>query len=64
MGLLGGALQSLLNDERDIADLIQIVFAGPPLLSKKTGADKRTSAFIFGNSSAASVLKKEWRKRN
>jgi hypothetical protein len=41
-----------------------ILFAGPPLLSKKTGADKRTSAFLFGNSSAASVQKKEWKKQN
>ena len=31
-------------------------------LSKTTGADKRTSAFIFGNKAAASSQKKEWRK--
>lgn len=31
--------------------------------SKTTGADKRTSSFIFGNKAAASIQKKEWRKR-
>ncbi|EAU88499.1 hypothetical protein CC1G_04205 [Coprinopsis cinerea okayama7 len=31
-------------------------------LSKTTGADKRTSAFIFGNKSAASRIKKAWRR--
>jgi len=31
--------------------------------SKTTGADKRTSSFIFGNKAAASNLKKEWRRR-
>jgi len=39
-----------------------ILFAGSSSTSKKTGADKHTSAFIFGNKSAASVQKKQWRK--
>jgi hypothetical protein len=29
-------------------------------MSKNTGADKRTSSFLFGNKSAASVQKKQW----
>ncbi|KAF9013874.1 hypothetical protein BDQ17DRAFT_1230886, partial [Cyathus striatus] len=41
-----------------------IVFGNESLKSKKTGADKRTSAFIFGNKSAASVQKKRWRKEH
>ncbi|KAG1803786.1 uncharacterized protein HD556DRAFT_1437534 [Suillus plorans] len=40
-----------------------LLFAGPSVISKKTGADKRTSAFIFGNRNAASVRKKEWSKQ-
>ncbi|EJD02335.1 uncharacterized protein FOMMEDRAFT_147339 [Fomitiporia mediterranea MF3/22] len=39
-----------------------ILFEGPPRISKKTGADKHTSAFLFGNKSAAFVQKKEWKK--
>ncbi|KAL0946578.1 hypothetical protein HGRIS_012780 [Hohenbuehelia grisea] len=39
-----------------------ILFAGSSLVSRKTGADKRTSSFLFGNKSAASVQKKEWKK--
>jgi len=39
-----------------------IVFAESSLVSKKTGADKHTSSFIFGNKSAASSQKKRWRK--
>jgi len=31
-------------------------------VSKKTGADKHTSSFIFGNKSAASLQKKRWKK--
>lgn len=31
--------------------------------SKTTGADKKTSSFIFGNRAAASIRKKEWRKK-
>ncbi|CAE6452759.1 unnamed protein product [Rhizoctonia solani] len=41
-----------------------IVFNGPTVRSKKTGADKRTSAFLFGNKNAASVQKKKWRKEH
>ncbi|CAE6517690.1 unnamed protein product [Rhizoctonia solani] len=41
-----------------------IVFSGPTVRSKKTGADKRTSAFLFGNKNAASVQKKKWRKEH
>ena len=40
----------------------QIAFAGPKLVSRKTGADKHTSAFIFGNKSSASEQKKEWKR--
>ncbi|KAG2054663.1 hypothetical protein BDR06DRAFT_996448 [Suillus hirtellus] len=40
-----------------------LLFAGPSVISKKTGADKRTSAFMFGNRNAASVRKKEWSKQ-
>lgn len=39
-----------------------IVFGSSSLVSKTTGADKRTSSFLFGNRSAASVQKKQWRK--
>jgi len=39
------------------------VFANASLYSQKTGADKHTSAFIFGNKSAASVQKKAWKKQ-
>ncbi|KAI9466316.1 hypothetical protein BJY52DRAFT_1112061, partial [Lactarius psammicola] len=39
-----------------------ITFAGPTLVSRKTGADKRTSAFIFGNKSSASEQKKLWKR--
>ncbi|KAJ4498039.1 hypothetical protein C8R41DRAFT_917060 [Lentinula lateritia] len=40
-----------------------MVFGSSVRISKKTGADKRTSAFIFGNLSAASKQKKEWLKQ-
>ncbi|TBU65801.1 hypothetical protein BD310DRAFT_984973 [Dichomitus squalens] len=39
-----------------------ILFAGSSYISRKTGADKRTSRFIFGNKAAASSKKKEWKK--
>ncbi|KII88430.1 hypothetical protein PLICRDRAFT_92169 [Plicaturopsis crispa FD-325 SS-3] len=39
-----------------------IVFAGSSRTSRKTGADKRTSAFLFGNKSSASAQKKRWKK--
>jgi hypothetical protein len=39
-----------------------ITFAGPKLISRKTGADKHTSAFIFGNKSSASEQKKWWKR--
>jgi len=39
-----------------------IVFAGASRISKKTGADKHTSSFLFGNKNAASVQKKNWKK--
>ncbi|KAJ7063366.1 hypothetical protein C8F01DRAFT_1022889, partial [Mycena amicta] len=38
------------------------VFGNSSAVSKKTGADKHTSAFLFGNKAAASSQKKEWRK--
>jgi len=39
-----------------------ITFAGPKLVSRKTGADKHTSAFMFGNKSSASEQKKLWKR--
>ncbi|KAJ7172412.1 hypothetical protein C8R46DRAFT_1085857 [Mycena filopes] len=39
------------------------VFGNSSSVSKKTGADKHTSSFLFGNKSAASAQKKEWRKK-
>jgi len=39
-----------------------MIFQGPPPKSKKTGADKHTSSFLFGNKNAASAQKKKWRK--
>jgi hypothetical protein len=42
--------------------IFKVMFAGHSSISKKTGADKNTSAFIFGNQSAASVLKKRWKR--
>ncbi|KAH7889344.1 hypothetical protein F5I97DRAFT_1800284 [Phlebopus sp. FC_14] len=43
--------------------LWMLVFANSSSISRKTGADKHTSSFIFGNKSAASVKKRLW-KRN
>ncbi|KIJ16938.1 hypothetical protein PAXINDRAFT_10643 [Paxillus involutus ATCC 200175] len=42
--------------------LWMLVFAGSSATSRKTGADKHTSSFIFGNKSAASVKKRLWKK--
>jgi len=39
-----------------------IIFAGPVVVSRRTGADKHTSAFIFGNKSSASEQKKRWKR--
>jgi len=39
-----------------------IMFAGSSPVSKKTGADKHTSSFIFGNKASASFQKKQWKK--
>ncbi|KAI0683700.1 hypothetical protein BC835DRAFT_1394303 [Cytidiella melzeri] len=39
-----------------------IMFSGTSYISRKTGADKRTSTFMFGNKAAASSKKKEWKK--
>src|SRR6267142_945478 len=41
--------------------ICEIMFAGPKRISRKTGADKHTSAFIFGNKSSASEQKR-WRR--
>ncbi|KAH8107052.1 hypothetical protein BXZ70DRAFT_1003935 [Cristinia sonorae] len=38
------------------------LFGGSSYHSRKTGADKRTSGFLFGNKAAASTQKKQWRK--
>jgi hypothetical protein len=40
-----------------------LLFGDEAARSKTTGADKRTSSFIFRNRAAASIRKKEWRKR-
>ncbi|TFY57670.1 hypothetical protein EVJ58_g6889 [Rhodofomes roseus] len=40
-----------------------LVFEGTSRYSKKTGADKHTSRFLFGNKAAASSQKKEWKKQ-
>jgi len=42
--------------------LYVILFTGSSSRSRKTGADKRTSRFLFWNSSAASAQKKKWKK--
>jgi len=42
--------------------LWEIVFANSTSISKTTGADKHTSAFLFGNKAAASSQKKKLRK--
>jgi len=39
-----------------------IVFANSSSISKTTGADKHTSAFIFGNEAAASSQKKRFKR--
>ncbi|KAH7913718.1 hypothetical protein BJ138DRAFT_1080960 [Hygrophoropsis aurantiaca] len=43
--------------------LWSILFAGSSSVSRKTGADKHTSAFLFGNKNSASVQKKQWKKQ-
>ncbi|CCM04613.1 uncharacterized protein FIBRA_06797 [Fibroporia radiculosa] len=40
-----------------------MLFEGTSAFSKKTGADKHTSTFLFGNRAAASAQKKRWKKR-
>jgi len=40
-----------------------MLFSGSSYTSKKTGADKRTSTWLFGNKTAASAQKKEWKAR-
>ena len=40
----------------------KIIFAGPVPVSRKTGTDKHTSAFIFGNKASASEQKKRWKR--
>ncbi|EMD38272.1 hypothetical protein CERSUDRAFT_113441 [Gelatoporia subvermispora B] len=40
-----------------------VMFAGSSYISRKTGADKRTSRFLFGNKAAASVQKKQWKEQ-
>jgi len=39
-----------------------IVFGESSSISKRTGADKHTSSFLFGNKAAASAIKKRWMK--
>jgi hypothetical protein len=42
----------------------QMLFNNSSSVSKTTGADKRTSAFLFGNKAATSSVKKGARKDN
>lgn len=46
-----------------IDDDLQMLFAGSASFSRKTGADKHTSRFLFNNKAAASAKKKEWKKK-
>lgn len=57
----GGSAQSCTSYNSD-SGLNKIIFAGSGERSK-LGADKRTSAFIFGNKSAASEIKKSAKKK-
>jgi len=57
-----GAVFSVFMGFIGVWGLFLVIFAGPASYSKKTGADKHTSAFLFGNKNAASVIKKEWKK--
>jgi hypothetical protein len=41
-----------------------MLFAGSSSISKKTGADKRTSTYFFGSKTAARAQKKEWRENH
>ncbi|KAJ8078905.1 hypothetical protein PM082_013189 [Marasmius tenuissimus] len=52
----------LLTGVMGLWGLWALVFNGASKISKKTGADKRTSSFIFGNKSAASQQKKKWKE--
>jgi len=60
-----GALSSivfLISMTIGLWGLWTIVFANSSSISKTTGADKHTSAFIFGNEAAASSQKKKFKK--
>ncbi|KAI1795859.1 hypothetical protein LXA43DRAFT_690784 [Ganoderma leucocontextum] len=57
-----GFLISLGSGTIGLWGLWAILFAGSSSISRKTGADKRTSRFIFGNKAAASSKKKEWKQ--
>lgn len=61
MGFVGGMSFSLSLPTSSIS-LLQITFANSTSISKSTGADKHTSAFIFGNKAAASSQKKKLKK--
>ncbi|EJU05188.1 hypothetical protein DACRYDRAFT_19766 [Dacryopinax primogenitus] len=57
-----GMLLSLGNGFTGLWGAWVIVFGGQGHWSRSTGADKRTSAFLFGNKSSASQIKKAWKK--
>ncbi|ETW85880.1 hypothetical protein HETIRDRAFT_311279 [Heterobasidion irregulare TC 32-1] len=57
-------LFSLCTGTVGIWGLWAVIFAGPTRVSHKTGADKHTSAFIFGNKAAASVQKRYFQRKN
>lgn len=66
MGLLDGEQNASKPKSwnQDVAHRsLKLLFSGTSYISRKTGADKRTSGFIFGNKAAASSQKKEWKKQ-
>jgi len=58
-----GVLFSLGNGVVGAWGFWTMLFAGSASFSRKTGADKHTSRFLFNNKAAASAQKKEWKKR-
>jgi len=57
-----GILLSCGNGAMGVWGAWVLVFGGGGHFSRTTGADKRTSAFLFGNKSSASEVKKAWKK--
>ncbi|KAF8328847.1 uncharacterized protein EI90DRAFT_2924682, partial [Cantharellus anzutake] len=57
-----GTITSIFSGFIGIWGVYVILFGKSSSTSKITGADKRTSRFIFGNKSAASSIKRQWKK--